>query len=46
MATQPGTLELVLGEIGPVLARVEQRFAPESILLTLPISVSNFHPSF
>ena len=34
MATQPGTLELVLGEIGPILARVEQRFAPESILLT------------
>src|SRR4051812_35342105 len=34
MATQPGTLELILGEIGPILARVEQRFAPENILLT------------
>ena len=35
MATQPGTLELILGEIGPILARVEHRFAPENVLLTL-----------
>ena len=34
MATQPGTLELLLGEIGPILARVEHRLAPDTLLLT------------
>src|ERR1043166_9390754 len=34
MPTQPGTLELLLAEIGPLLARVEQRLAPDRLLLT------------
>jgi hypothetical protein len=34
MATQPGTLEQILGEIGPILARVEHRLAPENVLGT------------
>jgi hypothetical protein len=35
MPTQPGTLELLLGEIGPILSPVGNRLSPDSILLTL-----------
>ncbi len=35
MPTQPGTLELLLGEIGPILARLESRLAPGNILVGL-----------
>ena len=35
MPTQPGTLELLLGEISPVLSRLEQRLAPDRLRTTL-----------
>ena len=35
MTTQPGTLEQLLGEVTPVLARLEQRLAPDRLLTSL-----------